>query len=366
MIRRNFLRTVAGGSAVAIAGCMGNGDDGGDETTEPSSGGGDSTTAASSDSGSDSDSGGGTDLPDQMNLGLSSPARGVFSFPLWPGLQRRLEEQGSSMSAEAFSGHTPTAGALVQGDIVTGYMGLPSLLKAQQEGLPLVAIHSFMQEYNFPMVAQPDITSWDQLEGGTIAIHAPTGATSVISQYMLNEELGSTDSVELTYIVGSGNRASALRAGDVDATCLLASPGEQLSVTGNGNILAYPQDYEGLSNMLTNVWVALEPDLEERSDSLQVFVDEMQASYSRMFEGDHETIISEAEESGEYPDYEQEAWSNALEIATDSPPLWPESKETSLPAENIERTQDLLVDIGEIEEETAKPVSEIVDRRFLE
>ena len=366
MIRRNFLKTVAGGSAVAIAGCMGNGDSNGDETTEPSSDGGDTSTSTPADSGSDSGSDGGSNLPDQMNLGLSSPARGVFSFPLWPGLERRLEEQGSSMSANAFSGHTPTAGALVQGDIVTGYMGLPSLLKAQQEGLPLVAIHSFMQEYNFPMVTQPDISGWDQLEGSTIAIHAPTGASSVITQYMLNQELDAPDDVELTYIVGSGNRASALRSGDVDAACILASPAEQLSATGNGNILAYPQEYEGLSNMLTNVWVALEPDLEERSDSLQVFVDEMQASYSRMFEGDHEAIISEAEESGEYPDYEQEAWANALETATDSPPLWPESKETSLPAENINRTQDLLVEIGEIEEEAVKPVDEITDRRFLE
>ena len=359
MIRRNFLRTVAGGSAIAIAGCMGNNGNGENKTTKPNSGGDDTSTSTSSNSG-------GNSLPDEMHLGLSSPARGVFSFPLWPGLERRLKDQGSSMATTAFSGHTPTAGALVQGDIVTGYMGLPSLLKAQQEGLPLVAIHSFMQEYNFPMVTQPDITSWDQLEGGKIAAHAPTGASSVITQYMVNQELGSMDSIEMTYIVGSSNRASALRSGDVDAACILASPAEQLSATGNGNILAYPQDYEGLSNMLTNVWVAIEPDLEARADSLQVFVDEMQASYSRMFEGDHEAIISEAEASGEYPDYEQKAWANALQKAVDSPPLWPKSKKTSLPAENIKRTQDLLVEVGEIEEKATKPVDEIVDRRFLE
>lgn len=362
MKRRTFLKSAAGSTTVAIAGCSSSTDSPG-TTSAPD------TTSANTDSGdSQTTSGGGSgaNLPDKMSLGLASPARGTFSFPLWPGLQRRLDEQGSEMVTQAFSGHTPTAGALVQGDIVTGYMGLPSLLKAQQQGLPLVAIHSFMQEYFFPMVTQPDITSWDQLEGATIAAHAPTGASSVITQYMVQQELGSMDSVEMTYIIGSGNRASALQSGDVDATVILDSPAEQLAVNGDANILAYPWDYEGLSRMLTNVWVALEPNLEDRADSLQVFVDQMQASYNQMFEGDHDTIVQEATETGEYPPYAAEAWSQSLDQATSSPALWPDSKADGLPAENIQRTQDLLVEVGEIEEDATRPAEEIVDRRFLE
>jgi ABC-type nitrate/sulfonate/bicarbonate transport system substrate-binding protein len=300
-----------------------------------------------------------------MNLGLSSPARGTFSFPLWPGLQRRLADQGSQLATEAFSGHTPTAGALVRNNIVAGYMGLPSILAAQAEGLPLVAIHSFMHEYFFPMVTQPDITEWSQLEGATIAAHAPTGASATILKYMVRQELGSMDSIEVTYIIGSGNRGAALQSGDVDATVILDSVAEQLAVSGDANILAYPWDYEGLTGLFTNAWVALEPALEDNATALQTFVDEMQASYARMFEGDHDTIIAEAKETGEYPNYADEAWAQSLDQAT-STPLWPETKDQALPASNIEKTMDLLVEVDELEEDARRPVEDIVDRRFLE
>lgn len=340
--------TIAGGSTALISGCLGGENDDNSSNNSTSNGTGNEEAQ----------------LPESITIGMSSPALDAFAFPIWPTLENNLADQGTTLEADVFAGHSPTAGALIQEEILTGFMSLPSLIAAQNEGMPLIAIQGFMEQYEQPIVGAPGIDEFADLEGQRIAIHDPTGASAAIGFTMALEEWGDINAVEWEYIAGSGNRVAAMESGEVDATIVLLGAAQHMEESGAGNILAYPWDFERLTNAYMNLWVALEPQIDERAGELQGFVNEIQEAYNATYEGDITEIVQGVMDTGDYPDYSEDVWMNSLETLRENE-TWPTSKEEALSADRIETTQEMLVEVDLLDEEKTLSADELVTRQFL-
>lgn len=342
MRRREYIsRTIAGGSILGIAGCLGGGDSNGSEDPE-----GTGTSSFSP--------------PDTATVGFPSPALGIFDYAVFPGFQNQLED--STVERQVFNGYSPMVASFVRGDHNFGFMALPAAIDAINEGFPLSVLSAHTEEHAFSLIVQNDISSWDDLEGGSVAVHSPSSTSTAAAKAMVEQELGDPNAVEYTNILGTPNRLSAMQSGQVDAASVFASGGYNAEAEGYAQVLGVPWEYDVLSDQVGFVWVTLDDVLEENEALLEYYINNMHESYSYLYETDSGTVVDEALTTDIYPDFARDAWVQTLNEVKEVE-LWPE--DGGMSAENLERAQDLLVNTDLITEDERVSRDELVDDRFL-
>ncbi len=333
--RRTFLKTAAAGSAISIAGCLGDDESNGE-------------------------------LSDTIAVGATSPVYPVFYYPLFPVLEERLaENHGVELVTETFAGPTAMTGGFMQGEIDVGYLTPAAITNQRNEGVPVVAIGTVVHQFYHSLVVDPSIDDWDDLEGADVAVHEPLTSSTVLTEAMIAEELGSVDAVEYQNILGTTERMASLEAGEVDAIIAFLSGAFQAEADGYGEILGFPWEYDHLADIPANGWVLPEPDLDDNEEQMEILMTEMQAAYDEVYEEDSEDIVDRALDTDVgYPEFGEDVWIDAFETAVEND-LWPRDYETNMSEERMEESIDLSVELDLLDEDDRISAGEILDDRFV-
>ncbi|WP_436348246.1 ABC transporter substrate-binding protein [Natronorubrum sp. FCH18a] len=235
----------------------------------------------------------------------------MFYYPLFPVLEERLAENHDvELVTETFAGPTVMTGGFMQGEIDVGYLTPAAITRQRNEGVPVVTIGTVVHQFYHALVVDPSIDGWDDLEGADVAVHEPLTSSTVLTEAMVAEELGSVDAVNYQNILGTAERMASLEAGEVDAIIAFLSGAFQTEADGYGEILSFPWEYDHLSDIPANGWV------------------------------------------------------HVFETAVEND-MWPRDYETNMSEERMENSIDLSVELDLLDEDDRTPPNEILDDRFV-
>lgn len=302
-------------------------------------------------------------VPNPVRFGHPSPAQPVYNFAIYPTAQQLMKErEGVDFEKKVFRGFTPIAAGFIKEEIEIAYMTLLSLILARSEGLPILAPLGFVKEFSFVMIVKPDITSWDQLAGKTVAVHSPSAMTTVVGRTMVREELGDVEAASYEYILGTPNRLAAMQAGEVDATVVFISGALQAEKDGYAKIFASPWEYDSLSNQTASTFAVLSTTLEDKEEVVGKIVGVLKEAYQRVYEADPAEITEAAIATGIYPEFDADVWQQAFEQAREID-MWPE--DGAVTEERLNKAQSVLIDAGLVEEDQLLTLDDFFDDRFL-
>lgn len=331
--RRRVLKAVgASGIGISLAGCIG-----GDE-----------------------DQGAG-EIPDLVNLGYPSPAHPVYNYAVIPSFRDRMEdEHGVETEWSEFSGFTELSAGLIQEEALMGSLTPETVAEARAEGMPLVGIYGKATAYDFAIIVDPEIDSWDDLRGESFASHSPSSQSDVVTRGIAEAELGDADEIDIDYIPGTPSRLAALESGEVAGTVVFLSGALQAVEDGYAELLSVPWEYDLLENNACQFWVTLETTLEENEDTIGEMLEHMGAAYDEMYEADPEEINELALESGTYTEFDDDVWLEAYEQAIDVE-MW----QGEITDEQVENVMDAVTQTGLLDDDQRLSRDELIDDRFM-
>lgn len=194
--------------------------------------------------------------------------------------------QAAGAEAIALTEDSAVIAGLIRGDLQVGNIGLTEAVKATQTGVPLKIFYVAQSRFEFVMVSQPEIESFDQLAGKKVAYHSPGSGTEILQRVLVRQyDPDLEDEIDWVVLPESPNRAAAMIAGEIDVTSLEFADVLTLQEEGDYNILGAWGDIEGPSaNALSTVWVASEEYYNDHRDALQNFATELQKGYDAFYE----------------------------------------------------------------------------------
>ncbi|WP_124190874.1 ABC transporter substrate-binding protein [Natrarchaeobius oligotrophus] len=349
--RRSVLSITGTSAFVGLAGCAGGDNGESDDTTD------DTTDDATDDTQQTDDV-----LPDTLVIGNPSPAYSSANIPAFSAFSDRMEERGVSVDVEVFNDFTAVIASLMTEDIHFGFMEPVTLINSHLEGFPVVSFMELAQRITQVVVSQPEIEDWEELRGETLLAHAPQSFSALALQLAVEENLGSVDAVDYSYVAGTPNRFSAMEAGEALATTVFPSAGMEAEEQGIGRVLYDPNEH--LEPMTMSQWGVLEEQLDNHPEMYQIIVDDMLEAYRDMYESDPRSIAENALDSpAGFPDYSVDVWADTIDWATELD-MWPTDLSNMLTDEKMQATMDIAIQTDLLEESV--PTEDIVDHRFLE
>lgn len=265
-------------------------------------------------------------------VGVPSP--NLSFFPLYVGQsQGQFADVGLEVELLAVTvGSTGMAG-LEQGGL-DAYAGLlDSSISAIAAGGQYSVISAVKTQNDYTIVAQPAITSVEDLMGKKIAVQGPGNGTELQTKWLLDEVGVGSDSATYVAVGGSSDRIAALLAGQVDATITFA-PGNFQAVAEGMHIVAemsdYVEDYPGV--VLTAGNRLLDSDGNRVSDFLQATYESSQWIYDNPEEG----LELAKRTMGWDPDIVEEAFAQYLENK-----WWATAETAAVPDSAVEFAIDL-------------------------
>lgn len=306
-------------------------------------------------------------LPDTVALGAASPVFPVFYFPYFPIMAERMQEKyGVTMEAVSYGSAVGMTGGFMQGEIQLGYLSPVEATRRINQGLPIVSPTTQVHQYYHALsVDAENIDEWEDLRGKDVAVHSPLSSASVLTEALVNKNLGSPDEVNYQNIIGTTNRMAALEAGEVDAAIAFLSGAIQTEEQGYGRILDSPYNYDDLTDFPVNLWFAPEPKINENEEMYRILVQEMQASYAQIYEEDTEDLVERALATDvNYPAFPEEVWHRAYEMASENS-MWPADYATNMSEDRLEMSIRAHIDLGLISDDERLPASELLDTRYV-
>jgi NitT/TauT family transport system substrate-binding protein len=175
---------------------------------------------------------------------------------------------------------------LIRGEIDVGNIGLTEAIKAAQTGVPIKIFYVSQKRFEFVMVSQENIKTFDQLAGKRVAYHSPGSGTEILQRVLVRQHDPSLEKkINWVVLPESPNRAAAMLAGEIDVTSLEFADVLTLQEEGNFNIMGYWSDIEGPSSQaISTVWVASEDYYNQNKESLTDLAIDLQAGYDTFYE----------------------------------------------------------------------------------
>jgi ABC-type nitrate/sulfonate/bicarbonate transport system substrate-binding protein len=175
---------------------------------------------------------------------------------------------------------------LIRGDVDVGNIGLTEAIKAAQTGVPIKIFYVSQKRFEFVMVSQESIKTFDDLAGKKVAYHAPGSGTEILQRVLVRQHDPSLENkIDWTVLPESPNRAAAMIAGRIDVTSLEFADVLTLQEEGNFNILGYWSDIKGPSvNAISTVWVASEDYYNQNKETLAELETHLQEGYDKFYE----------------------------------------------------------------------------------
>jgi NitT/TauT family transport system substrate-binding protein len=269
-----------------------------------------------------------------------------------------LQEAGAEVTE--LNEDSAVIAGLIRRDVDVGNIGLTEAIKAAQTGVPIKIFYVSQKRFEFVMVSQPEIKTFDQLAGKTVAYHAPGSGTEILQRVLVRQhdpEL--EDEIKWVVLPESPNRAAAMLAGEIDATSLEFADVLTLQEEGEYNIMGTWGDIEGPSrDAISTVWVASEDYYKENKERLQALAVELQKGYNTFYDskdawmtlGSSVVDVDEERLSQSYDFYEKDQ-------------MYPVSGEPPLTSELWKTLDGFFRQIGEYEDPAS---DEIVDYDIIE
>jgi NitT/TauT family transport system substrate-binding protein len=249
---------------------------------------------------------------------------------------------------------------LIRRDVDVGNIGLTEAIKAAQTGVPIKIFYVSQQRFEFVIVSQPEIKTFDQLAGKRVAYHAPGSGTEILQRVLVRQHDPDLENkIKWVVLPESPNRAAAMLAGEIDVTSLEFADVLTLQDEGDYNIMGTWGDIEGPSrDAISTVWVASEDYYNENKERLQALAVELQKGYNTFYDskdawmnlGSSVVDVDEERLSQSYDFYEGEQ----MYPVSGEPPLTPELWKT---------LDGFFRQIGEYEDPAS---DEIVDYDIIE
>ncbi len=181
-------------------------------------------------------------------------------------------------------------------------IGIGTAYAAQQtlEGNPVRNFYQLRRLAYFPVVNKEKITSWEDLDGAPITVHARGSGTEAIARFM--EGVHGIEFSEMSFVPGSEVRAVALRRGNIDATFL--------DITNTRLVMNEAPDKFGLLPMgdttgSDSLLYATDTFLAENAEAVQIIVEELMRA-AKEFNADPTLPAQLRDELGLLPDLPDE------------------------------------------------------------
>lgn len=242
---------------------------------------------------------------------------------------------------------------LIRGDLHVGNIGLTEAIKATQTGVPLKIFYVSQKRFEFVMVSQSEIKSFDQLAGKKVAYHSPGSGTEILQRVLVRQhDPALEDKIDWVVLPESPNRAAAMVAGEIDVTSLEFADVLTLQEEGDYNVLGAWGDIKGPSaNAISTVWVASEDYYNDHRDDLQSFATELQKGYDAFYE-DKDAWMELAASVVDVDDARLEKTYDFY----DEQGMYPRSGEAPLTPELWGEMDGFFREIGEYEDEASDDV----------
>ena len=154
-----------------------------------------------------------------------------------------MAEDGWNIEVTTFNGSTTTTRALIAGEVDVVEVSATAALVALAEGGDFVAFASHDSKPKYVIVAKDSVKSLQDLYNIRFAVAEQQGIERATGSVIFKEEGLDWDRVNTVIIGGSGDRAKALLAGQVDATFLNFPQWPVFEREGGYHILAQAADY---------------------------------------------------------------------------------------------------------------------------
>lgn len=244
---------------------------------------------------------------------------------------------------------------LIRGDVDVGNIGLTEAIKASQTGVPIKIFYVSQQRFEFVMVSQENIKTFDDLAGKKVAYHSPGSGTEILQRVLVRQhDPALEDKIDWVVLPESPNRAAAMIAGEIDVTSLEFADVLTLQEEGDFNILGVWSDIEGPSgNAISTVWVASEEYYNKNKETLAEFATHLQEGYDKFYE-DKDAWVQLASELIEV---DENRLNQSYDFYLESE-MYPKSGEPPLTPELWKQLDEFFTEIGEYEDPAS---DEIVD-----
>lgn len=305
--------------------------------------------------GGDDGGGGGGD-------GDAEPLRVAYASDLDPNdIADQFGIQAAGGEVTELTEDSAVIAGLIRGDVDVGNIGLTEAIKAAQTGVPIKIFYVAQRRFEFVMVSQPNITSFDQLAGKRVAYHAPGSGTEIIQRVLVRQhDPALEDRIDWVVLPESPNRAAAMIAGEIDVTSLEFADVLTLQAEGDYNIIGTWGDIEGPSaDAISTVWVASEEFYEQNADRLQEFAGHLADGYATFYE-DKQAWVDLASEL--LPDVDTDRLEQSYDFYLEQE-MYPKPGESALTPELWADMDEFFTQIGEYEDPAS---DEIVDYEIIE
>ena len=237
---------------------------------------------------------------------------------------------------------------VIRGDLDVGNIDLTASVKATQSGVPLKIFYVCNKRFEYVLVSQPEIESFDQLAGKTVAYHSPGSGTEILPRVLVRQyDPALEDKIDWVVLPESPNRAAAMLSGAIDVTALEFPDVLTLQAEGDFNILAVWGDIPGPSaNAISSVWFASEEYYNDHQEVLQDFATELQKGYDVFYEDK----VAWMELAKSIVDYDDARLEKTYDFYNEQE-MYPRSGEAPLTPELWSALDEFFREIGEYEDE---------------
>lgn len=292
--------------------------------------------------------------PEKASLKIGLPGIAAHFLPIYLAAERTFEEEGLTVELVNLNGEAGTTQALAADSVDIGLAtptGLVNMIKAEQQ---VKGVYHGFQQVGLEWLARPEIKSWAELKGGSVAILAYGGLTDVLTRHALRKRgLEPERDVQIVQTGGGANSFPALKAGKVDAAFLpppFTWQAEAEGFTRLGSVATeVAEEWPGA------MFVARERFLEEYPASVRALL-RAHVRAIRLAKADREAAVQALAKVLKYDrQYLDRAYDEVIAVMDEG---------GALPARGMAVFWDIAVATAEVPEPW--PESRLFDRRFVD
>lgn len=152
---------------------------------------------------------------------IAASARNIQSVPLYI-MQRKglLAKEMIELDIKPLPGVEHMVNELDKGNVDVSFTATPYLINAALKGSDAVGVIGAAANTVYSLVVKPDITSYDQLKGKTIAVSLPVDTISIATRQLLEKHGLKEADFKARELIGTPVRAKCLQDGACDASPL--------------------------------------------------------------------------------------------------------------------------------------------------
>ncbi|MEM8571075.1 MAG: ABC transporter substrate-binding protein [Pseudomonadota bacterium] len=212
----------------------------------------------------------------------------------------RARERGVEAEVISLQSDDLVFQSVLNGQVEVGVGGAYAAMETLGADSPVRNFYQLRRLAFFPVVAKEEVTSWQDLDGQPITVHARGSGTEAIASYM--EYIHDIEFSEMSFVPGSEVRAVAMRQGTINATFL--------DITNTRLLLAEDPKRFGLLELgdvdgSDSLLFARTDFLDEHAEEMQILVEELMRSAAEI-NADPTLPAKLREEMGLLPDLPQE------------------------------------------------------------